>query len=414
MPLTILFDLDDTLLGNNINQFLPNYFKALCETISDAPLQKFINTLMAATGKMITNEDPSRPLEAIFDENFYPVLGVTKPDWQKKIDHFYRDVFPTLKEHTHPRPDMVRVVEYAFSRGWQVVVATNPLFPRTAIYQRLAWAGLPVEKYPFALVTSYETSHFAKPNPAYFAEILARLGWQNQPAVMVGNDFQEDIQPAVQLGLPAYWLNEGEYTVPIRLPEYCSTGRVKDLTAWLDRCEAQPVMPGWDTPAAILAQLRSTPAALNSLVLNQPLPAWQHRPTLKDWNLVQILCHMRDVDREINLPRVKEICESDNPFLPGIDSDRWAEERQYERQNGEEALLDFIETRKEMIQHLENLQAKGWDCPARHAIFGPTKIGELVGFMASHDRNHINQIYENMTHFLRGTRRTGPLVWQNQ
>ena len=56
------------------------------------------------------------------------------------------------------------------------MVATNPIFPRKAILHRLSWAGLAPEQVPFALITDYERFHFAKPNPAFFAEILAQLG----------------------------------------------------------------------------------------------------------------------------------------------------------------------------------------------------------------------------------------------
>ena len=73
------------------------------------------------------------------------------------------------------------------------MIATNPLFPRTAIYQRLEWAGLPPDKYPFSLIPSYETFHFAKPNPTYFAEFLTISGWPDGPMIMVGNDLEHDI-----------------------------------------------------------------------------------------------------------------------------------------------------------------------------------------------------------------------------
>jgi len=102
----------------------------------------------------------------------------------------------------------VSFVEEALGRGYRLAIATSPLFPLTAIQQRLAWAGLPVEKYPFAVVSSYETFHFAKPNPAYYAEMLARLGWPEGPVVMVGNELVNDVSPARQSGLPVFCIAE--------------------------------------------------------------------------------------------------------------------------------------------------------------------------------------------------------------
>jgi hypothetical protein len=34
-----------------------------------------------------------------------------------------------------------------------------------------------------------------------------------------------------------------------------------------------------------------------------------------------------------------------------------------------------------------------WSREARHAIFGPTNFMEIVGFMADHDRMHIQQAW---------------------
>ena len=89
-----------------------------------------------------------------------------------------------------------------------LAIATNPLFPLTAIEQRLDWAGLSPEEYPFSIVPSYENAHFAKPNPAFLAELLARLGWPEGPVVMVGDDPDNDVRCGLELGL-ARFLVEG-------------------------------------------------------------------------------------------------------------------------------------------------------------------------------------------------------------
>ncbi|MFB2351719.1 HAD family hydrolase, partial [Priestia megaterium] len=72
-----------------------------------------------------------------------------------------------MQSVTQVRPEAVDFVDWAFAQGYTIAIATNPLFPRTAIEQRLAWAKLPVDKYPFKIVSSYEGFHFAKPNPAF-------------------------------------------------------------------------------------------------------------------------------------------------------------------------------------------------------------------------------------------------------
>ena len=66
---------------------------------------------------------------------------------------------------------------------------------------RLSWVGLAPED--FSLVTTYENSRFCKPNPAYFQEIVEKLGKTPQECLMVGNDGVEDTA-AAKVGLSLY------------------------------------------------------------------------------------------------------------------------------------------------------------------------------------------------------------------
>jgi len=123
------------------------------------------------------------------------------------IDAFYEDDFSALKRYTQPRPEARPLVQSLFDQGYDVVIATNPLFPRRAIEHRLDWAG--VSDFDFKLITTYENSHFSKPNPRYYQEILDKIGCRPQDAVMVGDDLQNDIAPALHVGLQAYWIRDG-------------------------------------------------------------------------------------------------------------------------------------------------------------------------------------------------------------
>ena len=155
MKPTLLLDLDDTLLGNDIDDFLPHYLGAFSrEVAAYVDPDHFVKTLMAGTNAMVTNRRPNCTLQEVFEASFFPTLGLDAGVFRPVAERFYEQVFPTLRELTHPRPEAVRLVEEAVERGYRVVIATNPLFPTTAIQQRLAWAGLPVERYPFELVTS--------------------------------------------------------------------------------------------------------------------------------------------------------------------------------------------------------------------------------------------------------------------
>jgi hypothetical protein len=134
-----------------------------------------------------------------------------------------------------------------------------------------------------------------------------------------------------------------------------------------------------------------------SLTADLPDSLWSEHPQEGEWNLIEILCHLRDVEGEVNLLRLKKVLQESNPFLPGMDTDPWAEERLYFCQNGPDALHDFTDFRNQLLALLEGLQPEDWALPARHAIFGPTHLKELVSIIAGHDRLHLRQVNESLS-----------------
>jgi FMN phosphatase YigB (HAD superfamily) len=397
MTITLLLDLDDTLLDNDIDKFLPGYLKALGVHLSGrVPSDKMVPQLLAATEKMLANTDPSKTLEEVFDADFYPKLGVTKAELANTLADFYENVFPSLSYLTRPRPLAVRVVEEAFDRGWQVVIATNPLFPRRAIEHRLDWAGLPVSRFPFSLVTSYEHMHFAKPAAAYYAEVLSQIGWPTQPAVMVGNSLEDDLLPAGQLGIPGFWLTQEQAPLPKNAAPFSRKGRLEDLAGWLNEISSDSPRLLFQTPQALLSVLLSTPAALDTLMRTSPPGHWNTNPQPGEWCFTEIICHLRDSDREVNLQRLERIIAEENAFFAAVNADAWSDTRSYCSEDAHEALAGFIESRVDLVKRLEMLPAESWQRSARHAIFGPTELIELIGFIASHDRTHIQQAIQTL------------------
>ncbi len=390
----ILLDLDDTLLGNNMDSFIPAYLRELSARLAPvAEPSKMVAALLEATHHMATDDSPALTLEEKFDSLFFPQLGLARSAVQPLIDTFYSQDFSSLSVLTEKRPAASHLVANALARGHHVAIATNPLFPRTAILQRIAWAGLSPDQVPFALISSYEIFHFAKPNPAYLAEFLAQLGWPEAKVVMVGDDPRMDIAPARQLGLPVFWIADSAVVWPGDGSEP-PRGSLDDLLPWLDAQPSSSLVPDFSQSAADKAILRSTPAALSTLLEGHSPEVLLRQPSPGEWSPTEVLCHLRDVDREVNLKRLQVIKASHNPFISGQDTDRWAVERQYQQQDCLEAISDFLHTRMQLLDLLESLTDTDWERTARHAIFGPTRLFELVHIIASHDRLHVRQVFQ--------------------
>jgi FMN phosphatase YigB (HAD superfamily) len=188
---TLLFDLDGTLLENDMDVFLPHYLRAVATWASHlAEPARFSRQLMASTQEMVINLDPAVTNADAFAATFYPALGLCRARCEPIFADFYERDFPKLQSLTRSKPASRRLLEVAVGRGLGLVLATNPVFPRAAIEERMRWAQ--VSDFPWRLVTTYETMHFCKPQLGYYREILDLVGRSAEQCMMVGNDVEED------------------------------------------------------------------------------------------------------------------------------------------------------------------------------------------------------------------------------
>lgn len=388
MTLTLLLDLDDTLLNTNQDVFFPTYVRALATNLAPQVNPEVLTrALLSATNVMYASADFSRTLQEVFDAAFLPQIGLTRAELHAAAEIFYDTIFPTLQSMTAPKPEAKRLVEWAFAQGHRVAIATDPILPRHATYQRICWAGFAPEQ--FELFSSYEHFSFTKHHPAYYAEILGRLGWPDGPVLMVGNDMERDILPAKKLGLATYFVN-GESTPP---EENIAHGSLSDLSKWLEAIEPSALIPSFKSVDAVLGILSATPAVMNGLARECAPAAWLHKSAPDDWSLTELVCHLRDTEREIHHAQIKLFEEQGEPFIPRPDTGVWASQRDYLHEDGADALREFNEARRETMVSLKNISAEDWQRKARHAIFGPTNFLEVVRFIADHDRMHIQQAW---------------------
>jgi len=227
----ILFDLDGTLLDNDMDVFLPAYFELIAARVADImPAQEFIGRLMKATQKMLLN-DGRETNEEVFAAAFYPLIGRARTEMEPIFGAFYAEDFPVLEQYTRCRAAARQVVETAAGLGYRLAVTTNPLFPATAIQQRLNWAG--VGDFPWALVTSYENSRACKPNPVFFQQVLEYLDAPPEAALVVGDDPVD--MAAAEIGC-ATFLMDGQNAVLVPAPSAPTyRGSLSDLEALLRR-----------------------------------------------------------------------------------------------------------------------------------------------------------------------------------
>jgi DinB family protein len=143
---------------------------------------------------------------------------------------------------------------------------------------------------------------------------------------------------------------------------------------------------------ARLARMAGTPDELAAAILDQSDAALSRRPDPKNWAAKEVVSHFRDTE-EVFFVRFHAIVENDEPrmyFDPGA-AERFAEDRQYSRSDGREALAAFRRRRAETLKFLGTLTSSQRQ---RAGIRGDRRItiDEFVSVMAWHDDNHLDQL----------------------
>ena len=234
---TILFDLDGTLLPMDMDAFTHGYFSLLAKKL--APLgyeaKALIDGIWAGTAAMVKN-DGSCTNEEAFWKRFAAIFGEQCRSHEPVFAEFYEKEFQQVQSICGFNPAANEAVQKLKNMGYRLSLATNPLFPATATESRVRWAGLDLQD--FELYTTYENSHFCKPNPDYYREVLQKLGCRAEECLMVGNDATEDMI-AEALGMRVFLLtdcllNKKETDIS-RYPQ----GSFDDLIAYVENLRTQ-------------------------------------------------------------------------------------------------------------------------------------------------------------------------------
>ena len=143
--------------------------------------------------------------EELFWEKFSELLGEDIKKYQNTFEDYYKNEFQNLKDICGFSEKAKEAVLTAKEKGFRVVLATSPLFPKIATESRIKWAGL--EPSDFELYTTYEDYNFAKPNLKYYESVISQLKVLPEECVMVGNDVLEDMA-AAQLGIKTFLLTD--------------------------------------------------------------------------------------------------------------------------------------------------------------------------------------------------------------
>ena len=140
-----------------------------------------------------------------------------------------------------------------------------------------------------------------------------------------------------------------------------------------------------------IARLAAMPALIEAALARRAPGDLLFRARDAEFSLVEHACHLRDLEREGYLVRVRRILAEDAPALAPFDGAAVASERDYPSQDARQAARDFAEARRALIALLAPLDARTL---AREATFDGKRIMlcDLVAMICEHDRGHREEI----------------------
>lgn len=142
-----------------------------------------------------------------------------------------------------------------------------------------------------------------------------------------------------------------------------------------------------------LAILQSTPERLKAALAGVPKKLLTWRPAPGKWSIHEVVCHMRDAERDGYLLRFTKILGEDNPTFPDVDGDKLALERQYDRLILRDVLRDWRAARKEVLAVLRKVKPEQWQRMGTHETAGPMSLETILQRQAvGNDEAHLGQI----------------------
>ncbi len=154
-------------------------------------------------------------------------------------------------------------------------------------------------------------------------------------------------------------------------------------------------------PRAIIESLYRNAATFKSLLADLPDDLVLFRYAPDKWNLLEIVCHLGDEEREDFGARLRHILEGRDGPMPSIDPTGWVASRKYGEQDYRERLDAFLGARERSVAWLRGLDNPGWQRTYLHPKFGEWTAGYLLANWLAHDYLHFRQITRNRYEFLR-------------
>ena len=119
----------------------------------------------------------------------------------------------------------------------------------------------------------------------------------------------------------------------------------------------------------------------------------QIRPTPESWSILEVVCHLYDLEREDFREHLDFILHRQDEEYHVIDPQAWIMERRYNAQDLRAMQEKFFEERQKSLEWLNGLANADWDI-TYSSQYGSVTAGEMFSCWVAHDNLHIRQLVE--------------------
>jgi hypothetical protein len=116
--------------------------------------------------------------------------------------------------------------------------------------------------------------------------------------------------------------------------------------------------------------------------------SWDGVPS-EPFTAIEQVCHVRDIEVEGYQVRFQRTLDEATPFLPSIDSETVAKQRDYGRADVTQVFEGFRAARMKTLALLRSLTDSQFERPAVFEGYGPVTLRGLVHYLCSHDQQHL-------------------------
>lgn len=143
-----------------------------------------------------------------------------------------------------------------------------------------------------------------------------------------------------------------------------------------------------------LHELKHNALVIETLLASFGAAQARWRPHDMEWSALEVICHLRDEEREDFPFRIRHLLSGVGEKWPPILPAKWVVERNYIDDDLHQALADFLSERARNLSWLAALNNPNWEARYAHEPLEGLLAADLLAAWTVHDLLHIRQLNE--------------------